>query len=116
MKKWLKRIGIAVASALGSFVVVSIVNKLFFGYDDWLYRSVMMSVPWLVITLLKYHLVVDKGWKQWRFVLTIASVVLIATLFIAGVCLSHSDYWQRTWYLTFCFTYPTFMTLIQDNN
>lgn len=116
MKKWLKRVGIGLISAGASFVIVSIMNKLLFGYDDWLYKSIMMSVPWLPITLLKGYLVEDKGWKSWRFMGTIAVTVLVATLFIAGVCLSLEDYWKHAWYMTFCFTYPTCMAPLQNNN
>lgn len=115
MKKWLKRIGIGLLSALCSFVVVSIVNKLLFGYDDWLYRSIMMSAPWLAITLLKYYFVVDKGWKTLKFMLTLAGITLLTTLFVTGVCLSLSDYWEQTWYITFCCTYPTCFAALKDN-
>ena len=116
MKKWLKRIGTGILYTILSFVVVSIMNKLLFGYHDWLYRSVMMSAPWFVITLLKYILVGTKGWKQWEFTLGIAATVLVATLFITGVCLSMEAYWQCTWYVTFSFTYPTCFIPLQDKN
>ena len=107
MKKWLKRIGVGICCACASFVIVSIMHKLVFAYDEWLYRSVMMSAPWFVITLLKYYFIVDKGWKQWKLMLTVATTTLIATLFIAGVCLSRVDCWSEAIYFTFCFAYPT---------
>lgn len=115
MKKWLRRILVGMASAGLSFVIISIITKLLFGYEDWLYRTIMMSAPWAGITLLKYHFVVDKGWKQGKFALTVAAIVFVTTLFITGVALSLSDYWKHAWYITFCFTYPTFMATPQDN-
>ena len=113
MKKWLGRIIEGLVCAALSFVIISIVTKLMIGHDDWLYRSVTLSAPWGLVTLLKYYLVVDKKWKQLRFVVTIVLTTLTVTLFVTGVCLSLPDYWDYTSHITYGFAYPA--CLLQIN-
>lgn len=105
MKKWLGRIGESLGFGLVGFVVVSILYKLIFKEEDWLYKSLVLSVTDAIAIPIKYYLIVDKKYKKWPAVISITLAVVIITLFITGVCMSIEDYWRHTFMITFFFSW-----------
>lgn len=103
MKKWLGRIGEGLVFTIGNFIIISILNKLLAKYDDWLYRSLVLAVPYVFAIPIKYYGIVDKRRKKWPVVIFTTLFVGIITLFITGVCLPIEDYWWQTFYITFFF-------------
>lgn len=101
MRKWLGRIWEGVESGVAIFVVISVLNKLIFKEEDWLYRTLATCIPWIVAKPIIYYFVQDKKRKRGPLVVSTAICVFIGSLFVLGVCLSLEEYWGKTFMITF---------------
>jgi len=101
MRKWLGRIWEGVESGVAIFVVISVLNKLIFKEEDWLYRTLATCIPWIFAKPIVYYFLVDKKRKRWPLVISTAIYVFGVSLFILGVCLSVEGYWWNAFMITF---------------
>lgn len=101
MRKWLGRIWESVEAGVAVFICVSILNKLIFQLDDWLFRSLAACIPCFFAKLVVYYFLVDKKRKRWALVVSTVIYVFIGSLFVFGVCLSLEEYWSETSMITF---------------
>ena len=101
MRKWLGRICEGIVTGAVAFVVASILNKLIFQLDDWLFLSLCTSIPWIFAKLIVYYFLIDKKCKRWPLVVSTATCILIGSLFVLGVCLSVNECWLITFRLTY---------------
>lgn len=101
MRKWLGRIWEGVESGVAIFVVISVLNKLIFKEEDWLYRTLATCIPWIVAKPIIYYFVQDKKRKRGPIVVSTAICVFIGSLFVLGVCLSLEEYWWKAFMITF---------------
>ena len=101
MRKWLGRIWEGVESGVAIFVVMSVLNKLIFKEEDWLYRTLATCIPWIVAKPIIYYFVQDKKRKRGPIVVSTTICVFIGSLFILGVCLSLEEYWWKAFMITF---------------
>ncbi|MBQ8042621.1 MAG: hypothetical protein IJ272_00530 [Clostridia bacterium] len=101
MRKWLGRIWEGVESGVAIFVVISVLNKLIFKEEDWLYRTLATCIPWIVAKPIIYYFVQDKKRKRGPLVVLTAICVFIGSLFVLGVCLSLEEYWWKAFTITF---------------
>lgn len=101
MRKWLGRIWEGVESGVAIFVVISVLNKLIFKEEDWLYRTLVTCIPWIVAKPIIYYFVQDKKRKRGPLVVSTAICVFIGSLFVLGVCLSLEEYWWKAFMITF---------------
>lgn len=115
MKKWSGRLGEGLAYALAGFIIVSILNKLLFKSDDWLYRSLVTSVTWGVVIPIKYYFIIDKKYNLWAVITILMLTVIILSLFVTGVCLSLPNYWLHTGYITYAFLWPMFFVQVSQD-
>ena len=101
MRKWLGRIWEGIESGVAIFVVISVLNKLIFKEEDWLYRTLATCIPWIVAKPIIYYFVQDKKRKRGPLVVSTAICVFIGSLFVLGVCLSLEEYWWKAFMITF---------------
>lgn len=116
MRKWIGRIGEGLGHGLIGFVVTSILYKLIFKEDDWLYRSLVLSITDAIAIPIKYYSIVDKKCKKRPTVISAILAVMIITLFITGVCLSIVDYGWHTFRITFFFGWAMIFIPIDEEN
>lgn len=101
MRKWLGRIWESVETGVIIFVVISVLNKLIFKEEDWLYRTLATCIPWIFAKLTIYYFVIDKKRKRLPLVVSTTICVFIGSLFVLGVCLSLEEYWWKAFMITF---------------
>jgi positive regulator of sigma E activity len=101
MKKWIGRILEGLDRVIFAFMVMSILSKLLFKEDDWLLKSLTLSIPYLFIVPISYYALIDRQYKKWQVVIFATILVFICSLFVLGVCLSVDDYWYKTFMITF---------------
>lgn len=104
MRKWLGRIGEGFLSGILAFIIGSIMGKLVFKVDDWIFMACVIGIPRLVITPLKYYIYVDDNKeRKWPIIGFSVFLVGLLTLFVTGVIMSIDSYLGKTFVITFMF-------------
>lgn len=115
MRKWLGRFGEGIVSGIFSFIICSVMAKLIFKADNWLYITLVISIPKLVIIPLKYYIYVDdKKRRKWAIIGTSVFLVGLITLFVTGVIMSIDSYLGKTFTITFMFGFMTLTAPIHE--
>lgn len=100
-----ERILRSLSSGTGTFIAASVVYKLFWGYNDWLFYAILDGMVVMVASFCIYCIML-----QWKNIIVASIMTFFIAAFVLGVVMS-----VTSWGTICChITIMTILTLIED--